>query len=120
MYSLHGFKVTSVEYGPIDEVSLALARMAPAPRVTMRDGDGRVLVPEVVASLSDAEAARTLIFFDGEKRVFAHRTWEKVKGRVGMAAFDDSIPEFESYLAGKHEVCTDPRGPPPPRPAALL
>mmetsp|Transcript_14544 Transcript_14544/g.37686 ORF Transcript_14544/g.37686 Transcript_14544/m.37686 type:complete len:332 (+) Transcript_14544:94-1089(+) len=102
MYKLHGFKVTSVEYGPIDEVSLALRDMAPD--IKLVDGDGSVLIPEIVGNMTDRQAARTMIFFDGEKRVFAHRTLSKVRDRVAAAAFDDSIPAFQEYLNQQNQI----------------
>ena len=110
MYHLHGFRVTSIEFGPIDEVTMALREMAPS--IRLLDGDGSKLIPEIVGNMSDREAARTMIFFDGEKRVFAHRTYQKVRARVGAAAFDDSVPGFQKYLSARKEtwwqVATEP------------
>ena len=42
LYSLHGFKVSSIELLPLSEVSEALRRRAP--EVTLIDGDGRAEV----------------------------------------------------------------------------
>ena len=53
MYWLHGFKVTSVEYSPIDEVGTALRELAPG--VVQLDGDSRQLVPELVRNMSCAK-----------------------------------------------------------------
>ena len=102
MYWLHGFKVTSIEYSPIDEVSTALREMAPG--VVQLDGDGRKLVPELVRNMSRREAAQTMIFFDGEKRTFAYDTYLKVKNRVGFAAFDDATDEFGQFMSNKGEI----------------
>ena len=102
MYRLHGFKVTSIEYGPTDEVTRAMRTMAPD--VELADGDGSKLIPELIAKMTPQEAARTMIFFDGEKRVFAYNTYSKVKDKVALAAFDDSIPAFQRWLESRGEV----------------
>ena len=102
IYWLHGFKVTSIEYSPIDEVSTALREMAPG--VVQLDGDGRQLVPELVRNMSRREAAQTMIFFDGEKRTFAYDTFGKVKDRVAFAAFDDANAEFGRFMSTKGEI----------------
>ena len=102
LYWLHGFKVTSIEYSPIDEVSTALREMAPG--VVQLDGDGRQLVPELVQNMSRREAAQTMIFFDGEKRTFAYDTFAMVKDRVAFAAFDDSNAEFQRFMSTKGEI----------------
>ena len=102
MYRLHGFKVTSIEYGPTDEVTKAMRAMAPD--IVLADGDGSKLIPELIAKMTPQEAARTMVFFDGEKRVFAYQTYSKVKDKVALAAFDDSIPAFQQWLDSRKEV----------------
>lgn len=87
-YWLHGFNVTSIEYLPVDEVSMALQQMAPT--MLLRDGDGSVLVPSEIDRMGPDVAARTLVIFDGEKRGQAYRTFVKIKDRVALAMFDDS------------------------------
>ena len=103
IYAVHGFRVTSVEYLPEAESTTALRQMAPS--IALVSGDGSQIVPALVARMSDAEAARTMIFFDGEKRMYAHRTYRAVRERVGLAAFDDSrIPSFHHYLDRENET----------------
>ena len=103
IYAVHGFRVTSVEYLPEEESSRALRQMAPS--ITLASGDGAHIIPALVSRMSDAEAARTMIYFDGEKRVYAHRTYRTVRERVALAAFDDSrLPSFHHYLDRENET----------------
>lgn len=87
MYSLHGFAVTSIEYLPLSGPSEGLAKLAPA--VRQLTGDGSVLIPQLVRNMSAHEAARTMVIFDGEKRMGAWPTFTKVRDAVGLAIFDD-------------------------------
>ncbi len=103
IYQLHGFRVTSVEYLPEDEPTAALRAMAP--HVGIVDGDGSALIPKMVNEMSAEEAARTMVIFDGEKRVQAHNTFKKIREKVAFAAFDDSqVPEFRDYLDAQGET----------------
>jgi hypothetical protein len=103
LYSLHGFKVTSVEYLPEEEVKQALTEMAPS--ITLLHGDGSKLIPQLVGEMTEHQAARTLVIFDGEKRIEAHKTYSKIRSKVALAAFDDSNqPAFRSFLDSKGEV----------------
>mmetsp|Transcript_11730 Transcript_11730/g.28978 ORF Transcript_11730/g.28978 Transcript_11730/m.28978 type:complete len:188 (+) Transcript_11730:680-1243(+) len=84
-----GFNVTSVEYMPIDEVSSALKLWAPS--VKLLDGDGHVIIPQLIDSFGRALASKTMVIFDGEKRMSAYRnTFVLIKDRIAVAAFDDS------------------------------
>ena len=103
VYSRLGFDVISVEYLPLGMVSKALSELAP--EVRQLDGDGGVLIPQIVGNMTDDAAARTLIVFDGEKREQAHATYRKVKGRIAAAVFDDSNKGFR---AGTIEPSKDP------------
>ena len=95
--------MTSLEYLPEDEASVALAHMAPT--MLLVDGDGSELLPKMIASMTAAEAAATMVIFDGEKRVPAHKTYEKIRDRIPLAAFDDSgVPEFRKFLDTRGEV----------------
>jgi hypothetical protein len=40
--------------------------------VVQLDGDGSVLVPQLIRNMSKHDAARTLVIFDGEKRQAAY------------------------------------------------
>jgi hypothetical protein len=103
IYQHHGFRVTSVEYLPEDEPTAALRSMAPS--VAIVDGDGSVVIPQLVNAMSRSEAARTMVIFDGEKRVQAHRTFKKIRDKIAFAAFDDSqVPGFRSYLDAEGET----------------
>lgn len=106
-YNLHGLKVTSVEYAPLDSPTRALTELAP--EVRLLNGDGGVLVPEIVNNLTDADAARTIVMFDGEKRWSAYKTYEKIKHRVAAAIFDDTNveKEFRKFLLGKETAILD-------------
>lgn len=76
MYSLHGFKVTSIELMPLSDVSRSLARAAPS--ISLVDDDGRRAVIEAVKSLPSDE--RVAVIFDGEKRMTAYETFKQVRG----------------------------------------
>ena len=103
IYRHHGFRVTSVEYLPEDEPTAALRLMAPD--IGIVDGDGSKMIPELVGAMSAREAARTMVIFDGEKRVQAHNTFKKIRDKVAFAAFDDSEhPAFRAYLEREGEV----------------
>jgi hypothetical protein len=103
LYSLHGFQVTSVEYLPELEVSLALSKLAPS--VRQLDGDGSKLLPQLIGEMTQLQASRTLVIFDGEKRIKAYGTFSKMRSKVALAAFDDSNqPGFRSFLEGKKEI----------------
>ena len=65
-----------------------------APTMLLVDGDGSELLPKMIASMTAAEAAATMVIFDGEKR-----------DRIPLAAFDDSgVPEFRKFLDTRGEV----------------
>lgn len=104
IYWLHGFEVTSIEYAPIDEVQLALKQWAPSIRIL--NGDGHELVPQVIEQLGEAKAAKTLVFFDGEKREAAYdNTFSLIKQKVALGLFDDSdLGSFHNYLQEKESV----------------
>jgi len=88
MYSLHGFKVMSIEYLPLGHVKAGLTSIAPS--IRQFDGDGAQLVPGLVKGMSRDAAARSLVIFDGEKRDAAYETYKKIRHRVAAAIFDDS------------------------------
>ena len=88
IYSIHGFDVTSVEFLPLDGPSAALHQLAPA--VRQLNGNGLTLLPKLVSKLTDREAARTMVIFDGEKRFMAWDTFQKFRERVALAIFDDT------------------------------
>jgi len=107
MYALHGFRVTSVEFLPLDGPTKALHLLAPD--IRMVDGDGSVIVPALVANMTDAEARRTMVIFDGEKRTGALPTHAKVHDRIGLAIFDDTNskvdgPQFLRHLEREGHV----------------
>jgi len=103
IYHHHGFRLTSVEYLPEDEPTAALRIMAPDIKIV--DGDGSVLIPKMVNEMTADEAARTMVIFDGEKRVQAHNTFKKIRDKVAFAAFDDSqVPAFRDYLDAEGET----------------
>ena len=110
MYALHGFDVTSIEFLPLDGAAAGLAQEAP--QVKLLTGDGSVLVPRLLSQLSDAEAARTAVIFDGEKREVAYQTYVKIRSKVAFAVFDDTnilspgtrIP-FNHMLMKLNETC---------------
>ena len=103
LYYVHGFRVTSVEFLPEAEPLAALQQMAPG--ITLLHGDGSIIIPNLVNSMTAEEAACTMIFYDGEKRIPAHKSFLKVRDKVAFAAFDDSnFPEFRTYLNAKNET----------------
>ena len=103
LYSLHGFQVTSVEYLPELEVGLALSKLAPS--IRQLDGDGSKILPQLIGEMTQHQASRTLVIFDGEKRIKAYETFSKIRSKVALAAFDDSNqPGFRSFLNGKKDI----------------
>ena len=105
IYSLHGFDVTSVEFLPLDGPSSLLRELAPT--VRQLDGNGRVLLPALVGNLTDAEARRTMVVFDGEKRFMAWGTYQNFRARIALAVFDDTNVKgraFKSMLARTGQV----------------
>ena len=108
LYWLHGFQVTSVEYLPEYEPLQALRLMAPG--MALLHGDGKKIIPALVNSMTAEQAARTMVFYDGEKRIVAHKSYMLVRDKVGLAAFDDSeYPAFRSYLDQEKEVWWETR-----------
>lgn len=71
VYSMHGFDVVSIEYLPLEHVKRGLREFAPA--VRQLDGDGSILVPQLIGQMSQHDAVRTLVVFDGEKRQAAYK-----------------------------------------------
>jgi hypothetical protein len=55
---------------PLAHVKRGLQSLAPS--VVQLDGDGSVLVPQLIRNMSKHDAARTLVIFDGEKRQAAY------------------------------------------------
>mmetsp|Transcript_46577 Transcript_46577/g.76984 ORF Transcript_46577/g.76984 Transcript_46577/m.76984 type:complete len:523 (-) Transcript_46577:80-1648(-) len=110
MYALHGFDVFSIEFLPLDAVTLGLQRFAP--NVRLLDGDGRKLLPSVVNELRPQE---TMVIFDAEKRFSAWQTFDKIRNRVALAVFDDTIlaegAKFIDFLDEKGEVWWETRMP---------
>ena len=86
IYSLHGFKVSSVELLPLREVSEALRTRAP--EIALIDADGREAVQRLVRDAPASE--RIAVIFDGEKRQTAYTTFGMVKPKIVLAAFDDT------------------------------
>ncbi len=86
MYALHGFKVTSIEFLPLSEVSDALRTVSAGVRLV--DADGRRAVVRAVESAPRSE--RIGVIFDGEKRATAYETFGMVKPRIALAVFDDT------------------------------
>ena len=103
LYSLHGFQVTSVEYLPELEVGLALSKLAPS--IRQLNGDGGKIIPQLIGEMAQHQASRTMVIFDGEKRIKAYETYSKMRSKVALAAFDDSNqPAFRSFLDGKKDI----------------
>jgi len=102
VYNLHGLKVTSIEYSPLNQVMVDLEAMAPG--VALLNGDGAKLLPEI---LSKAEANdRIAVIFDGEKRFQAWETYLKIRHKLVFAIFDDTNIDggaFRKMLADKGE-----------------
>ena len=91
MYALHGFRVSSIEFLPLDGPSAALRELtAGGDAVRLMDADGAELLPRLIGGMSDLEASRTMIIFDGEKRVQAWETWRRLRHRFALAVFDDT------------------------------
>ena len=88
MYHVHGFHVTSIEFLPLDGATSGLAKLAPS--AVLITADGAVEVPRLLNKLSSEEAARTMVIFDGEKRLDAWSTFLKVREKVALAIFDDT------------------------------
>lgn len=99
IYSLLGFKVTSIEYVPLDDVTDSLTQLAPA--IRQITGDGHVVTPQTVDEAPTNE--RLAVIFDGTKRHDAYDTsWLKVKSRVAFGVFDDTnVPEPFPYVKTK-------------------
>jgi hypothetical protein len=95
VYSMHGFDVVSIEYLPLEHVKRGLREFAPA--VRQLDGDGSILVPQLIGQMSQHDAARTLVVFDGEKRQAAYKTYRTVQARIAAAVFDDT------HVHSRHE-----------------
>jgi len=109
MYSLHGFKVTSVEFLPLLHVEKALGRLAP--EIALINGNGKEFIPGLVANMTDDLARKTMVIFDGEKRMEAYSTFLKIRARVGLCFFDDSNlggPDFMRKLIS-NEIWWDTR-----------
>lgn len=87
IYNLHGLGVDSLEYLPLDMVSLGLQLLTP--KVVQQTGDDRVLAPDAVLKAS-ASGKRVGIIFDGSKRFQAWGIYQKVKDKVAFAVFDDA------------------------------
>lgn len=88
MYSLHGFRVTSLELLPLTSVTQSLARRAPS--IEMLTGDGAEVLPRLLSSLSQEAAERTMVIFDGQKRLGAYQTYLPLHSHVALAVFDDT------------------------------
>ena len=88
MYALHGFEVISLELAPLSGPSVSIRQLAP--QIQLITGDGSVLLPQLLANSSAADAARTMVIFDGEKRFDAYRTYEKIRKHIALAIFDDT------------------------------
>ena len=93
LYHKHGFGVTSIEYLPNRDATLALETFAPD--IRLMDGDGAQLVPQRARELAPRE--RVLVIFDGEKRMAAYRTYSKCKQDVAVAVFDDSQYKYSTF-----------------------
>eukprot|EP00966_Prymnesium_polylepis_P153203 3538996-Prymnesium_polylepis.2 len=104
-----GADVTSLEFLPLSGATEGLARAAPPVRLVT--GDGTIEVPRMLTQLSAAEAARTMVIFDGEKRFGAWRTFDRVRAHVALAVFDDTNvadgPNFKAFLKERGEVWWD-------------
>ena len=73
--------MTSVEFLPLDAATAALKAFAPTD-VTLLDGDGTEILPNLTLGLTPREAQQTMVIFDGEKRFGAWGTYEKIKKKV--------------------------------------
>lgn len=98
LYCIHGFKVTSVEFLPLDGPSDALNQLCP--KIRQVNGDGSKLVPEIVSAMAPEEQKRTMVIFDGEKRFSAYVTFLKVKHQIPLAIFDDTnVNDGKKFIA---------------------
>ena len=88
MYAQHGLRVTSIERLPLASIESALRTSAPS--VEIVNGDGREEVIRLTRGLDARTAARTMVIFDGEKRMRAWTTFEQVREHVALAVFDDT------------------------------
>ena len=85
MYSLFGFEVISLELVPLDGPTNSLRELAPD--VKLVTGNGAEILPTL---LTPEDASRTMVIFDGEKRLGAYKTYQKIKHLIAVAVFDDS------------------------------
>lgn len=111
MYALHGFRVTSVEFLPLTGTTDGLNwwnSVGRGSKVTMLNGNGSQIIPQLVSQMSRKEAAQTMVIFDGEKRFEAYRTYKEIKSQVALAIFDDTNikdgPRFKIHLQQKNEI----------------
>jgi hypothetical protein len=87
-YDRFGFGLTSIEFAPLPAVSAALRRRIPS--ITLRDGDGSLLVPSSVDSLlRRAPGTRIAVIIDGPKGRAARAIARQVAPRVAMIVLDD-------------------------------
>jgi len=94
VYALFGFKVTSIELYPMPPIAGALAQLAP--EITLRDGDGAVLVGETVSQIRKQHpGARIAVILDGPKYMAAYEVFKSIRSDVVFAVFDDTYPETE-------------------------
>lgn len=109
LYALHGFKVTSVEFLPLDGPTEELRKMSGD--IELLHGDGSILLPNLVNGLNRSEAAKTMVIFDGEKRFGAWETFSKLRQNVALAIFDDTQDEdghhFMKMLKTRGKVYLD-------------
>jgi len=96
VYNLLGFKVTSVEFLPLQSPTAALKLLAP--EITIIDGDGSIIIPDLISRMNEEEQSKTLVMFDGEKRFEAFETYNKIKNVVGLAVFDDTGTKFIKFI----------------------
>eukprot|EP00747_Dinoflagellata_sp_TGD_P038537 gnl/TRDRNA2_/TRDRNA2_139731_c0_seq1.p1 gnl/TRDRNA2_/TRDRNA2_139731_c0~~gnl/TRDRNA2_/TRDRNA2_139731_c0_seq1.p1 ORF type:complete len:331 (-),score=48.46 gnl/TRDRNA2_/TRDRNA2_139731_c0_seq1:19-1011(-) len=98
IYAHHGFRVTSVEGVPLTHVTGALRMLAPD--MSLVDGDGAYLLPQLLADV-DPEKEKVAVIFDGEKQFKAYETYQKIRDKVAVAIFDDTNigwKYFRTYL----------------------
>ena len=93
--------MTSVEFLPLDAATAALKAFAPTD-VTLLDGDGTEILPNLTLGLTPREAQQTMVIFDGEKRFGAWGTYEKIKKKVAVAVFDDTNIGADGLRFVKH------------------
>ena len=113
MYAVHGFRVTSLEFLPLSGSTNGLKQLSPS--VQLIDGDGAILLPKLLEHISPAEAAKTMVIFDGEKRFGAYKTFLRIRSKVALAVFDDTSindgPQFLKSMTEKGEVWWDTTNP---------